>query len=385
MLSFTRGRVQYAAPSFTVIITLMLLSRHILALGFVPGMTGETLRRLIDTTLSFEELVTAPDDDLIRMKVKGKTLLSLREMSPYLAEADRQLGLAAEFGATIIHYRDENYPARLREIWSAPVTLYVLGELRPEDERNIGIVGTRRASMYGQGVAEKYAAAFARAGVTVTSGLARGIDTCAHNAAIRAGGRTIAAIASGLDSIQPSISATLAKKIGEHGAVITEHPFGVKAMPAFFPQRNRIISGISSGTVVVESDRKGGALITAGFAFDQNREVFAVPGPINSPKSNGTNELIRTDRARLTQSPEDVLDGLGYHIPIPATEAGASVPADLSLFEQKVYDLLNADPLHIDRLSDLADMTPGHLLSTLLTLELKGLARQMAGKLFVRE
>lgn len=363
----------------------MLSSYHILALGFVPGMTGETLRRLITANRSLEELIAAPDDELIRMKVKGRTLLSLREMSPYLCEAERQIEVAEKFGGTIIHFPDNAYPGRLREIWSAPVTLYVWGTLHDQDERNIGIVGTRGASTYGRLAAEKYAAEFARAGVTTTSGLARGIDTYAHNAAMKAGGRTIAVIASGLDCIQPSISATLAREISERGAVITEHPFGVKAMPAFFPQRNRIISGISAGTVVVESDRKGGALITASFALDQNRDVFAVPGPINSPKSNGTNELIRTDRARLTQRPEDVLDALGYHISIPVSETEtSSPPLPLSLFEQNVYDLLSAEPIHIDDLCEESGLSPGDLLVTLLHLEIKGLARQMAGRMFLR-
>lgn len=362
----------------------MLSSYHILALGFVPGITNATLRRLIAANRSLHDLAAAPDDVLTRMKVKGKTLTALREMSPYLNEAERQISLAEEFGASIVHTSDTTYPARLREIWSAPVTLYVWGRLSEDDDRNIGIVGTRGASTYGRTVAEKYAAAFARAGVTTTSGLARGIDTYAHSAAMKAGGRTIAAIASGLDCIQPSISATLAQEISRRGAVITEHPFGVKAMPAFFPQRNRIISGISTGTVVVESDRKGGALITAGFAFDQNREVFAVPGPVTSPKSNGTNELIRTDRARLTQSPEDVLDALDYHIPPPASARTTTAFLNLSLFEQNVYDLLSTEPIQIDDLCERSGLSSNDVLVALLTLEIKGLARQMAGKMFLR-
>lgn len=361
----------------------MLSSHHILALGFVPGMTSDVLRKLIDSRLSLDAIIALSDEALARFGVKGRTLLSMRGMSPYLNEAERQSDLAAESGARIVHFPDPEYPARLREIWSAPVTLYVWGSLLEEDERCVAVVGTRGASVYGRMVAEKYATVFARSGVSTASGLARGIDTYAHTAAMKAAGRTIAVIASGLDCIQPSISAKLAERIGEQGAVITEYPFGTKAMPAFFPQRNRIISGISAGTVVVESDRKGGALITARFALDQNREVFAVPGPVTSPKSNGANELIRTDRGRLTQTPEDVLDALGYHIPAPDnTNAPASL--DLSVFEQKVYDLLNGEPTHVDDLCDRSGLSPNDLLVTLLNLEFKGLARQMAGKMFLR-
>ena len=294
----------------------MLSSRHILAFSFVPGLTSDTLRRLVNANLSPEEITNAPDELLVRYGVRRKALTALRDMEPYLNEADRQLQQAAVFGARVLTYLDDMYPQRLREIWSAPIALFVWGEWRPEDEKSVAVVGTRGASVYGRTMAEKYARAFAQAGVTTVSGLARGVDTYAHTAAINSSGRTVAVIASGLDCIQPAISAKLAETISRQGAVITEYRFGVKAMPAYFPQRNRIISGVSSGTLVVESGRKGGALITARFAFDQNREVFALPGPVTSPKSNGTNELIRTDRARLTQCPEDLLDALGYHIPL---------------------------------------------------------------------
>lgn len=362
----------------------MLSPQHILALGVVPGMTLETLRNLIERNISFEELLSASDEELVRWKVKATSVRSLRDPAPYLKEAERQIRRAEEFGATIIQYPDKTYPAALREIWAAPITLYVWGELHKEDERGIGVVGTRGASVYGRITTEKYAKAFVGAGVTVVSGLARGVDTYAHTAAIQSGGRTFAVIASGLDRIQPSISAGLAKQISQQGAVITEYPFGVKAMPAYFPQRNRIISGLCKGTVVVESGEKGGALITARFALDQNREVFAVPGPISSPKSAGTNNLIRTDRARLTQTPEDVLDALGYHIPLPDNAKAASTTQNLSLFEQQVYDLLSGEPTYADDLCERSGLSPSDLLVTLLNLEFKGLARQMAGKMFLR-
>ena len=362
----------------------MLSPQHILALGFVPGMTLETLRGLLDTQQTLNHLLKLTDEELTRMNVKGKAIRAMRDMTPYLREAERQMRCAEQFGASIVHRTDEQYPPQLREIWSAPVTLYVWGQLTGANERAIGIVGTRTASVYGRITTEKYAEEFARSGVTVISGLARGIDTCAHRATMKSGGRTVAVIASGLDCIQPALSAELAREISMSGAVVTEYPFGVKAMPAYFPQRNRIISGMTHGTVVVESDAKGGALITARFALDQNREVFAVPGPVSSPKSNGTNELIRTDRARLTRSPNDVLEALGFRISIPGiTEQAAHTP-EMTLFEEKIYELLGAEPVHADMLCKQSGFPPGQLMATLLTLEFKGLARQIAGKMFLR-
>ncbi|MEP7218790.1 MAG: DNA-processing protein DprA, partial [Bacteroidota bacterium] len=315
----------------------MLSQPEILALGYLPGMTSSALRALAESGAYFREIIIAPDEDLAALGLRRAALSAIRAPGPYMERAVEQIGLAAKFGATIIQFWDDRYPDALRQIYAPPITLYVKGEIQEGDSRAIAIVGTRGATIYGRLTAEKYAERCAAGGVTVVSGLARGIDTYAHAAAMRAGGRTIAVIASGLDTIQPAISAGLAERIREHGAVISEYPFGVKALRPYFPQRNRIVSGLSAGTVVVESDERGGAMITAGFALDQGREVFAVPGPISSPKSRGTNQLIRTDRARLTQSPEDLLDAVGYHIPTSAV-SGAEPMQDLSLFEQQIYD-----------------------------------------------
>jgi DNA processing protein len=300
-----------------------------------------------------------------------------------MEEADRQMERAVELGVRIIQLPDDDYPPMLREIYSPPVTLYVLGELTDADQAAVAIVGTRNATTYGRMVAERYAGTIASAGVTVVSGLARGVDMFAHTAALDASGRTIAVVASGLDKIGPFQAARLAEKIASNGAVICEYPFGVRAMPAYFPQRNRIISGITSGTLVVESDERGGAMITAGFALDQNREVFAVPGSISSPKSRGTNLLIRSDRARLTQQPEDLLDALGYHIPTPAADTKTE-DVELSMFERRILDVLGAEPVHVDALCEETKLAASEVLVSLLGLEFKGLVRQMAGKMFLR-
>jgi DNA processing protein len=363
----------------------MLSSLHILALNYLPGITSAAVRALVESGEPFEEIVEASPGDLASLGLRRGAIEGMRAIDGCLERAADQFQAAAGFGGEILHFWDERYPSRLRQIYSTPVVLYMHGSLLPEDDAAIAIVGTRGASPYGRLTAERYATDFARAGVTVVSGLARGIDQFSHAAAMGAGGRTIAVIASGLDQISPSYSAQLAGRIARQGAVVTEYPFGVKAIPAYFPQRNRIISGMTSGTVVVESDIKGGAMITASFAMDQNREVFAVPGSVASVQSRGTNLLIRTDRARLTQTPADVLETLGYHL-APANEASpGNAPTEaLTLFEQQLYDALTGEPLHIDALSDATGMTASDILVNLLSLEFKGMVRQMAGKMFLR-
>lgn len=363
----------------------MLTSADVHALGFAPGMTSDALRSLLRSGLTIDDLTTLPDDDLRRHGLRGKAIRALHDPRPYYDEAERQRSVAAERCDRIITIADDDYPAALRQIWSAPIALYVRGALLPEDERAIAIVGTRNGSVYGKITAERYAREITRAGVAVVSGLARGVDMWAHKAAMEGRGRTIAVVASGLDMIQPMAAAALAERIAGQGAIVTEYPFGARAQRSYFPQRNRIISGITRATLVVESDERGGAMITARYALDQNRDVFAVPGPIGSPKSRGTNELIRTDRARLTQTPDDLLEALGYRVAPP--EGMAAEPAaalGLSLFEQKVHDILGAEPRHIDEIGIHAGLAPGELMVTLLSLEFKGLVRQMAGKMFLR-
>lgn len=363
----------------------MLTTPQLIALHSLPGITSATVRGLVETGEDFQTIVAATPEELAAEGLRRAAIEGMVNMEGLLQQAEAQTQRAAEFGGTILHFWSDDYPARLRQMYAPPVILYVHGTLLPEDDRSIAIVGTRAATMYGRLTAEKYAEEFCAAGATVVSGLARGIDQYAHAAALRANGRTIAVIASGLDEISPSLSAQMARKISGQGAVISEYPFGVKAIPAYFPQRNRIISGMTAGTVVVESDQKGGAMITASFALDQSREVFAVPGPISSPKSRGTNGLIRTDRARLTQSPVDVLDALGYHLPAAAGIApSGEPPADLTLFERTIFDALDGEPRHVDTLCESTGLTSSEALVALLALEFKGLVRQMAGKMFLR-
>lgn len=363
----------------------MLSRLHILALGFLPGITTAALRGLVESGGSLADIAAAPVGDLAGFGLRRAAIAGLANIDELLERGARQIAEAERYGAAIVQYWDADYPPLLRSIYSAPVTLYVLGRLLPEDERAVAIVGTRGASIYGRLTAERYACEIAAAGVTVVSGLARGIDTYAHAAALKTGGRTIAVVASGLDQIQPSYAAQLAVRIADHGAVVSEYPFGVKALRPYFPQRNRIISGMASGTVVVESDETGGAMITASFALDQNRDIFAVPGPISSPKSRGPNLLVRTDRARLTQSPADVLEMLGYKAASIMQSHSEELPTiDLTLFEQQVYNVVDGEPVHIDAICETTGMPSNEVLVNLLALEFKGLVRQIAGKMFLR-
>ncbi len=362
----------------------MLSQRDILALGFVPGMTSAPLRALIGAKLDLDTVRGLAAERLARFGLRGPTIEAIADLRPYLEEAARQLDELERFGAHLVQFGQESYPPALAEIYSPPVTLFVWGTLIEADQQAIGIVGTRAMTVYGRLATERYARSAARAGVTVISGLARGIDTVAHTAALDAPGRTIAAVASGLDRITPYSAAKLCERIAGSGAVVSEYGFGVRALPAYFPQRNRIISGMSRGVLVVESDERGGAMITAGFASDQNREVFAVPGSINSPKSRGPNLLIRTDRARLTQTPEDLLDALGYHLPADPGASTDTSALELTVFERTVLDVLGTEPLHVDDVGEQARLSPSEVLVSLLGLEFKGLVRQMAGKMFLR-
>jgi len=364
----------------------MLSDIEILALTLLPGMTGGSVRTLVESGVGIGEIIAADPLDLASVGLRRSAREAVGELPRLVEDAGRQYARAAALGARIILYRDDAYPTLLRQIYAPPTVLYGLGTFEECDTEGVAIVGTRGATLYGRLCTERYATACALNGITVVSGLARGIDTFAHQAALDAGGRTIAVVASGIDEIQPAYGARLAEKIAATaGAVISEYPFGVRALRAFFPQRNRIVSGMTRGTLVVESDLKGGAMITAGFALDQNREVFAVPGAINIPASRGTNLLIRTDRARLTQTPEDMLDAMGYELRPPIQpDSNEPPPTDLTAFESSLMDVIDGEPRHIDDICERLGLSTSDALVQLLHLEFRGLVRQLAGKLFVR-
>lgn len=287
----------------------------------------------------------------------------------------------------MITFWDAEFPDHLKRIYDPPPFLFLNGSLERQDAAAIAIVGTRNPSPYGMQIAQRFAAELAGKGVTVVSGLARGIDTVAHGAALRAGGRTVAVIGSGIDVIYPTENTDLARRLAGHGALLSEFVMGAKPDAVNFPQRNRIISGMSLGTLVVETGIEGGAMITARAALDQNREVFAVPSPITPAVRSGTNLLIREGSATLVESIDDILQELAAKLTglipdLPQTPRPALPP--LSLFEQRLFDVLDDHPRHIDLVAERSGFSTAEALVHLLSLEFKGAVRQLPGKLFLR-
>jgi DNA processing protein len=275
---------------------------------------------------------------------------------------------------------DEAYPARLREIYDYPPVLYVRGELRPEDEYAVAVVGTRRATVYGKQVTSELAAELAAAGITVVSGLARGVDTIAHRAALGAGGRTIAVFACGLDIVYPPENDRLAREIAAHGACISEYPLGTRPRAENFPRRNRILSGLGLGVLVTEAAETSGALITARFAVEQNREVFALPGSVLSPASRGTNRLIQ-DGAKLVRQASDIMEELNLTTAARQMEMREVLP-DTGI-EAVLLRELTAEPLHIDEVCRRSGLPVAEVSGTLAMMELKGLIKQVGAMNYV--
>ncbi len=304
-----------------------------------------------------------------------------------------ELELIHKYNVKIVTYRDESYPQQLLNVYDRPPYIYVRGNLNNEDI-NIAIVGSRAASTYGKYTTERISRDLALQGVTVVSGMARGIDSSAHRGAITAHGRTVAILGSGLDVIYPPENKKLFADIIENGAVISEFPMGTPPRSTNFPARNRIISGMSYGVVIVEAGEKSGSLITARLALEQGREVFAVPGSIDSAGSRGTNKLIKQG-AKLIENTEDILEEILPQIEQRKPLKGFSTPETLNAssprveklnaVEQKLYDLVSPKRMHIDDLISLTGFSSADILSALTTMELKGIVRQHPGKFFSAE
>jgi DNA processing protein len=287
-------------------------------------------------------------------------------------------------GVSILTYRDPGYPRRLLEIYDYPPLLYVRGQLTETDDLAVAVVGSRQVGSYGRRMAERIAFGLAQRGVTVVSGLARGIDSQAHRGALEGGGRTLAVLGSGIDVIYPPENRALAEQIARSGAVVSEFPLGTKPEAGHFPRRNRIISGLSRGVVVAAAGIRSGALLTANFALDQGREVFAVPGNIDCPGSQGPHHLIQVG-AKLVQDVDDILEELqvpGRPLPRGAPSESAH---DLSTEEKRLLDLLTDRPAPVDHLISRSGFQPSETLALLFSLEMKGFIQQLSGKRFVRK
>jgi DNA processing protein len=297
--------------------------------------------------------------------------------------ARRELENLDRLGARAVGWTDPTYPERLRAIADPPLVLFVRGTLDPDDCLAVAVVGARRAGEYGRRVATELAEGLAQAGITVVSGLAAGIDGAAHRGALGGGGRTVAVMATGIDRVYPSWHAALARDIASHGALLTEFACGAPPLQFHFPQRNRIIAGLAVGTVVVEAAERSGSLVTAGYAVEQGREVFAVPGPVGMPHHRGSHRLIQQG-AGLVTSVDDVLEALApaLRARVAAVRAAAATAA-LSADERRVLAALGPAAAHIDAIVPRSGMAAGRVLETLLALELRGLVEQRPGMRFL--
>jgi len=352
-----------------------------------PGVGPLLFKRLIRRFESPQRVLDASEHELLQVEGMNRALIrrivSPRDPDPYRREID----LAHREEIRIVTYADGDYPSLLRRIPDPPPLLYVKGRLEP-DAGCLAVIGARAATAYGLSVAERLAAQLSACGLTVVSGMARGVDTAAHRGALQNGGATVAVLGSGLLRIYPAENRALFRQIVESGAVISEFALYTDPDAHNFPIRNRIISGICLGTLVVEAARKSGSLITARLAAEQNREVFAVPGSIRSFKSAGTHSLIKQG-AKLVESLQDILEEIPCAVrhssgaESQATRKAAPGADDLTSDERRLYRALEAYPLHIDELQQRTDMDSGRLAGCLLQLELKGLVRQAPGKRFL--
>jgi DNA processing protein len=351
-------------------------------LALVSGVGPIIRQALLERFQSAAAVLSASEQELREVKGVGTKLAAAIQKAERDVDAEEECNYCAAAQIQILLEADASYPPRLRDIHDPPGVLFMQGNLLPVDELAIAIVGTRHATTYGTQQAERLAGGLARAGYTVVSGLARGIDAAAHRGALAAGGRTIAVLGSGLSNLYPPEHAGLAKEIAASGAVLSEQPPRMPPLSGAFPQRNRIISGLSLGTLVVEADVHSGALITARQATEQGREVFAVPGRIDNRMSHGCHRLIR-DGAKLVESVDDILEELGPLASPTKSEAGHEIrhPIELQLNpqEQAVLTAIGDEVCIIDEVIHRSGLPVPRVLSTLSVLEMKRLVRRISG------
>jgi DNA processing protein len=353
---------------------------HWVALSMAPGVGGVLFQRLTKAFGSPEGVFHASSRDLERVEGIGPVVISSLKRFGWKGQVAKELRCVERAGARIVTWNEDEYPPGLKQIYDPPPLLYVRGKLILKDRTAVAVVGSRYPTTYGQMYAERIAMGLSRRGVTVISGLARGVDSAAHRSALAAGGRTIGVLGCGIDITYPPENGRLVDEMAANGAVISEFPLGTPPDRDHFPIRNRVISGISLGVVVVEATLRSGSLITARFALEHGREVFAVPGNADSARSAGTNRLIRQG-AKLVTGVEDILE----EIRLPAqTELAPPPPPRLTEEEEKVYSVLGPKAVHIDRVISLSSLPSPRVSAALLSLEIAGHVRQLPGMRFVK-
>lgn len=352
----------------------------LIALLSADGIGNARAMELVKLFGSAADVLSAPAGEIAAaIKVPLKVGQSIVKSGRALADSEKVIDRTEAIGGRIVSYWDDEYPTRLKHIPDAPVLLHMMGEQSPLYDYSVAIVGTRAVSDHSKRFTPRIAHELASAGVTVVSGMALGVDSLAHQGALRAGGRTIAVVGSGLDVIYPPSNEKLFGKIVKQGLVITEYPPGSKAEQHHFPQRNRIISGLSIGVIVVEGGKKSGALITAKCAIEQGRELFAVPGAAAMPRSAGVNMLIKDGTAQMVESGEEVIEHLHSQLaPVLNVSATLSLP-DLNEIETKIYNLLEGGPKLIDELVRGSGINMVKLNQTITSMQMKGLIQRFAG------
>ncbi len=356
-------------------------------LCLVDGVGPRIRTSLLERFGSPEAVFAAAPSDLRDVPRVGPKLLHNILQAKSESEVEEEIAFCRDNDVSIITLPDARYPRALRETPDPPGVLFIRGKILPQDALAVGIVGTRHATQYGLRQAERLGGSLARAGLTIVSGLARGIDGAAHRGALEAGGRTIAVLASGVLNVFPPEHVGLADAIAEQGAVISESPPRMEPLAGMFPQRNRIISGLSLGVIVVEAAERSGALITARHAMEQGRDVFAVPGSVENRTAKGCHRLIR-DGAKLVESADDVLEELGHLVEATSCEDGREIhhPAELLLneIEQKTLDAIGNEATSVDQILSASGLPVPQVLATLSVLEMRRMIRRLSGTTVVR-
>ncbi len=355
------------------------------ALISIEGIGPQKIISLKNKFKTFEKIFNSSlpsllEVDGINLNLAKKIHLKKNEIEEIRSLFQKELIQLEKEKAQLITFWDPEYPPLLKEIYYPPIIIYAKGNVEIISPKSIAIVGTRNPTHYGKAAAEKFSSELTQNDLTIVSGLARGIDSIAHTSCLRTNGNTIAIIGCGLDIVYPPENKKLMQEIAEKGLIISEFTLGTKPDATNFPRRNRIISGLSRGVLVIESRVNGGAMQTAAYALDQGREVFALPGNINSIQSDGCNTLIQEGRAKLIKNVDDILDEFNFDSKEIFKSKIALV--ELNLFEEKIIGIISEKPLQIDEIANLTGYPTSDCLVHLLTLELKGLVRQLPGKQF---
>ncbi|MBN2031561.1 DNA-processing protein DprA [bacterium] len=356
----------------------------LLALVSVNGVGFHRIRKLISHFGSAKDVLNSSISELRQVDGIDEKMAQQIKQTVHHAYIDDQLSQVEKFGARIITYWDKDYPVILKKIYDPPVLLYVKGKLSQDCEKNVAVVGTRSPTENGKWIAEQLGSGLARYDIAVVSGMARGIDTHAHRGALKNNGTTYGVLGCGLNVIYPPENKKLYDQVAEHGALISEFPMNTEPAAGHFPKRNRIISGLSLGTVVVEAGEKSGALITAYMALEQGREVFAVPGNIRVHQSKGPHRLIQ-EGAKLIENVEDILADIPQLKGQQTKKEERDILQLLSNREKMIWEVLSEKPTHIDDITAQVNMDTSEVLALLLSLELKDVVKQLSGMMFVRQ